>query len=718
MDTSLEQLATLYGIETSYQDATGQRRDAAPETLRHVLQVFGAPLATATDAADPLRYRRQELARRCLEPVTVAWDGRLSQPLTLRLSAGPAAPLGCRLELEGGGLRNWSVSWADLALHERHEVEGVVYEARRLPLAEPLPLGLHRLVVDLPHGPWESLLLAAPVQAHVPAADGRAKGWGVFIPLYALHSERSWGAGDFTDLAVLLNWLQVQGGGTVATLPLLAAFLDEPFEPSPYSPASRLFWNEFYIDVEAVPEWHRCAAARAVVTATDFQAEVQALRREPLVDYGRQMALKRQVLAELARHFFAEPGDRLQAFRRFVADHPQAEDYARFRAVGERRRCSWWVWPAPLRDGTVRAGDYDEEARRYHLYVQWLADEQLGALAARARTSGPGLYLDLPLGVNSDSYDVWRERSSFALGVAGGAPPDPFFTGGQDWGFPPLHPERIRQTGYRYLSACLRHHMQYAGLLRVDHLMGLHRLFWVPNGMAARDGVYVRYPAEELYALFCLESRRHRTLLVGEDLGTVPPEVRPAMARHRVSRTYVVQYALDAESAGLDSIPADSVASVNTHDMPTFAAFWQGLDLADRRDLGLLDEVTARSEADKRQGLRDEVVHVLRNHGFLGDSDDPTVVLRALLAHLSAAPDRLVLATVEDLWLETRPQNVPGTWRERPNWQRRARYPFETWSRLPEVLRALREMDRPTREPRGSRSEPPSPPSARGMGPA
>jgi 4-alpha-glucanotransferase len=400
------------------------------------------------------------------------------------------------------------------------------------------------------------------------------------------------------------------------------------------------------------------------------------------------------VLAELARQFFAEPAGRLNAFRRFVSDHPQVEDYARFRAAGERLRSSWWVWPEPLRDGTVTPGDYDEEARRYHLYVQWLADEQLRELAAKARALGPGLYLDLPLGVNSDSYDVWRERSSFALGVAGGAPPDPFFTGGQDWGFPPLHPERIRQNGYRYLTACLRHHLQHAGMLRIDHMMGLHRLFWVPNGMQARDGVYVRYPTEELYALFCLESQRHRTLLVGEDLGTVPPEVRPAMARHRIQRTYVVQYALDAESAGLRPAPADSVASINTHDMPTFTAFWQGLDLADRRDLGLLNEEGVRKEAGRRKALRDDVVATLRRGGYLGDRDDPAAVLGALLAYLSAAPDRLALATIEDLWLETHPQNVPGTWRERPNWQRKARYPFETWSQLPAVLQTLRQMDR------------------------
>jgi 4-alpha-glucanotransferase len=709
VDEPLEQLAALYGVETAYKDAAGKSCQASPDSLVRVLHILGAALEKPDEAGDALRQRRQDLWRRPLEAVSVAWDGRLPG-VTVRLPAEPAVPLHCRVELDKGGQRNWSVAWEVLPLLDRQVIEGIGFESRRLPLNGPLPLGRHRLVIDLPGSSCEALLLSAPVQAYVPEVDGESKGWGVFLPLYALHSQRSWGAGDFTDLAALLDWVGSHGGSTVATLPLLAAFLDEPFEPSPYAPASRLFWNEFYVDIAAVPEWRRCPEAQTLVHGEDFQQEVAALCRQPFVDYRGQMALKRRALAALARLFFAEPADRLDAFRRFVADHPQVEDYARFRAVGERQRQSWWVWPEPLRSGTITPDDYDEEARGYHLYVQWLADDQLRSLSAKARALGPGLYLDLPLGVNSDSYDVWRERSSFALGAAGGAPPDPFFPGGQNWGFPPLHPERMRQNGYRYLSACLLHHLQYAGILRIDHVMGLHRLFWVPDGAAARDGVYVRYPADELYAQYALESQQHRVLLVGEDLGTVPPEVRPAMVRHRIQRTYVVQYELGSETTSpLDEVPADAVASVNTHDMPTFRAFWQALDIDDRRDLGLLNGETARMEADRRYALRYKVLAFLGREGALGDCDDPAAILRALLGRLCAGPDRLTLASLEDLWLEAEPQNVPGTWHERPNWRRRARYPFETWSTMAEVLEPLREMDRRTRERRARGGNIPGP---------
>jgi 4-alpha-glucanotransferase len=701
MDPSLRQLAELYHVEPAYEDATGTRREANPEAVLRVLQVLGAAVAGAADVPGALRQRRQELWRRCLEPVAVVWDGQGGQ-VTLRRQVGRApGAVACRVEPESGEPREWSADWDDLPVSGSARVEGVAYEARRLALPGPLPSGAHRLTVDAGGTPCTGLLLSAPTRAYVPAEDGRDKTWGVFLPLYALHSRRSWGAGDFGDMGLLLDWVKERGGAVFASLPLLAADLDEPFEPSPYSPASRLFWNEFFLDVEAAPESARCPAAQALVREPAFRQEVEALRREPLVDYRRQMALKRRVLAELARSFFAEPGGREGAFRRFLAGRPRAEDYARFRGVQERQRLPWQDWPGRLREGDVREGAYDEEARRYHLYVQWLADEQLRALAGRARSFGPGLYLDLPLGVNGASYDVWRERSAFAVGMAGGAPPDPFFTGGQNWGFPPPHPEHIREQGYRYLTECLRHYLRYAGVLRIDHMMGLHRLYWVPDGMEAKDGVYVRYRHEELYALFSLESNRHGTVLVGEDLGTVPPDVRPAMARHRVQRMYVQQYELDSEGKGqLRPIPPGSVASVNTHDMPTFKAFWEGLDLRDREDLGLLDARGVKEEADKRARVRDNVLTFLRREGLLPCGADTADVLRGLLAYLATGPDRLVLINVEDLWGETDPQNTPGTPTERPNWRRKARYAQEAWAGLPQVVQAIEEIDRLVREHR------------------
>lgn len=690
----LHELATLYGVHLFYWDVSGQQVWAADDALLRVLRTLGAPLERLDDVPAALGRRHREQWGRRLEPVAVCWDG---QPPDL-LFRCPAGDLGrlhqCQLVLESGQTYAWTMKPGELPDAGGIDLDGTRYAARRLHLIGPYPLGYHKLTVEGGGKTAECTLIAAPERAAEPQAGRHGKTWGLFVPLYALHTGRSWGAGDFADLEDLVTWVQGQGGGLAATLPLLAAFLDEPLEPSPYSPASRLFWNEFYLNVERIPEFQKSPKAKALVGSREFQDNIAALRQAPLVDYRLQMGMKRRVLEECARTLAADTSGRRAALEKYVAANPEVRDYAVFRAVGDRRRAAWQTWPAPLRDGTVSPGDFDPAVAQYHSYVQWLADEQLQGLATKARANGPGLYLDLPLGVNSSGYDVWRYRPAFAADTAAGAPPDPFFAKGQNWGFPPLHPERAREGGYPHVRAYLHHHMRLAGVLRIDHMMGLHRLYWIPHGLGAQEGVYVGYRAEELYAVFVLEAHRHGTVLVGEDLGTVPEEVPPMMARHNIRRMYVLQYQAQPQDEALAPIFPEAVASLNTHDMPTFAAFWAGLDIDDREDLGILDAELAAAERKRRRELLRAVETFLQRRGFLKDARDPLAVLRACLAFLSTGPGRVALANVEDFWLEKNPQNVPGTWRERPNWQRRAAHSLEEFTRMPAVVQALREMDR------------------------
>ncbi|MFL5797362.1 MAG: 4-alpha-glucanotransferase [Actinomycetota bacterium] len=520
-------------------------------------------------------------------------------------------------------------------------------------------------------------------------------GWGAFLPLYALRTRGEWGVGSFGDLARLVRWMRSLGGSVVGTLPLLAQFLEEPFEYSPYSPASRLFWNELFVDVEATPELARSAEARELVARTD----TARLRRGRLVDYRRAYAAKRPVLDALSRAFFDSDGprDRRGAFERYRRETPHLDDYARFRAFGERTRTAWHDWPARQRAGELTPRDVDPHAVRFHQYVQFVADEQLGAIGKTA--PGEGLFLDLPLGVHGASYDTWRFRDSFADGVAGGAPPDTFFTKGQNWGFPPLHPRRIRENGYAYVRACLRQLMKHAGVIRIDHVLGFHRLYWIPDGMRPTEGVYVRYPAEELYAVLSLEAHRASAAVVGEDLGTVPPMVRAAMARHGVLRSHVAEMeALLDRRPPLPPAPRESLAALNTHDMATFASFWEGRDVDDRLELGLIDE----GEAKRQRGERRRLTHLLtgqfRVEGHLpkrGPQVAPTALAAAAAhAHLAAGPARVQIVNLEDLWGETEPQNRPGTYRDRPNWRRRAARTFEGFRSDPEILGRLEEVNR------------------------
>jgi 4-alpha-glucanotransferase len=411
------------------------------------------------------------------------------------------------------------------------------------------------------------------------------------------------------------------------------------------------------------------------------------------------MALKRRVLEELAYRFFAHPSERLVEYQDFIKKKTDLGLYASFRAVGDRRGEPWQAWPERLREGTLAPADYDEEDRRYYLWTQWAAEQQMAAMAREARKRGPGLYLDLPLGVHGSAFDVWRNPGLFAQGASAGAPPDIFFTKGQNWGFPPLHPERLRESGYHHLIACLRHHLEHAGMLRIDHVMQLHRLFWTPRGMEARDGVYVTYPAEELYAVLSLESHRHQAMIVGENLGTVPPEVYQSMDRHEVLGMYVLQYELQP-GQGVREPPARSAASLNTHDMPTFRSYWGGRDVGVLKELGFFDEEQARAELERRAAIRQGLAAELPPqdpHHPEGPprSEEATydAVLRRSLEHLAASPARLVLVNLEDLWREPEPQNVPGTSTERPNWRRKARLSFEEFSEKPEVVETLRRVD-------------------------
>ena len=685
ISSHLQQLADGYGIESWFHDDRGTRIEATPAALLAVLGALGAPVRRVEDAVAALRQRRQELWQRVMEPVYLAWDG-WPRDVTLKLPAPEASTgsLDCRLEIEGGPVHQWTVGLADLPVREPASIEGVTYTVRTLPLLGPMPLGYHRLQVRRKETMWETLLISAPTKSYTPPSTER-RTWGIFLPTYAIRSARSGGVGDFTDLENLIRWVQSLGGGLVGTLPLLAAFLDEPFEPSPYSPASRMFWNEFYIDPQRAPEFAGCTVPPATPPSSG-----------DLVDYKPLAVAKRKVLEMLAQRALAGPSARRAAVEEFAGAHPRVEDYARFRATGERLKKTWWNWPERLRNGDVQPGDYDAEARWYHVYVQCLASEQLRGLAETAGKTGPGLYLDLPLGVNADSYDVWRERQVFALGISGGAPPDAFFSKGQDWGFPPSHPDNQRAQGYRYLRDCLHHHMQLAGMLRIDHVMGLHRLYWVPRELGPKQGVYVRYPADELYAVFALESIRHQTILVGEDLGTVPEQVRPAMARHEVRRLYVGQFEMNPDPQLAIRLPAQgAVASMNTHDTPTFSGFWRGLDIDDRKEMGLFDEATALEEMEQRATMRAAVLAFLRQEEYLDEDDESeAAVLRATLEYISAGEAGFVLANLEDLWQATGPQNVPGTWRERPNWRRRAAHALEEFDRLPGLRETLLAIDR------------------------
>ena len=687
MTTALARLARLYGLQPAFVDGMGDRREAPPDTIIAALRALGAAIEHTGDAADAARVRRRELWGTTLEPVVVVWRGRSAACEIRGAPARLRGQVACALTFESGEERRWTADLHRRRVTARAVIDGVPMARLRLALPRGLPLGYHTLHVDLGSRRHAALVIVAPHRAHDPGGHA----WGAFLPAYALRTAGSWGIGDVTDIERVLSWLGELGGGMFSTLPLLAAFLGRrPFDPSPYAPASRLFWNELYVDPRRTPEFAASRRAQALAGTAAFTREVAALGRARHVDYARVMRLKRRVLDVLAAEVDTRDDARTAAFRRFLSQRPAVGRYAAFRATGEQLGAPWPEWPARLRDGAPGDGGADADplgARRYHAYAQWIAAEQVTSLADHARAAGPGLYLDVPIGVHPHSYDVWAHRPLFARGAAAGAPPDLLFTQGQNWGFPPLQPDAIRRDRYRYVRATLGHAAGVAAALRLDHVMGLHRLYWIPDGCAATAGVYVHYRHDELYAILALESHRHRVAIIGENLGTVPRAVNRAMDAHGFRRMYVQQFEIRPEAARpLRPVPRRAVASLNTHDVPPFAAYLAGLDVPTSVALGWRTPRQAASDKRGRARLRRALARGLGATGRVADRD----LLDRALTRLARSAASLVLVNLEDLWGETAPQNVPGTGRERRNWQRRARYAFETFRDRPEVVEILR----------------------------
>lgn len=726
----LAELALAHGVLVTYRDSRGRLQVSPEPAVRAVLEALGVEAGGAevpqkrlgpyASAAGNKRTGRR------FPPIILAWDGQLPDLASFCLSGDTSRRsrgVHFTLRTETGE----ELSWDSYAGDGGSEVS--TKQAGRL---RRLPWGRHLVRVETlggraPQGgiAEEAFVISAPRRCWNPEngfeARGEADGgpppdstggprsirlsgdlvgppwdvlagrpWGVFCPSYALRSGRDWGVGDVADLEVLSDWVYLQGGSVVATLPLLAPFpsllargrspeVVEPFDPSPYRPSSRLFWNELYLAVDRLPEWDRCAAARHLWDSLGTQTEWQRLRSLPLVDYLSVARLKKQVLESLAACFFAEAlEEERRSFAEYVKDNPLAREFALFQAVSAERLSLG----EPRKNGAGTENErVDEGVVDFHLYCQWRMEQQLAELG---RGPGAALMLDVPLGVHPAGFDVTKWPELFVPGVSCGAPPDDFFAEGQVWNFPPPHPERDRQNGYSYLSSCLAAQMRHARYLRVDHVMAFHRLFWVPQGMSAGQGVYVTYPAEEIYAVLSLESHRHHTVVVGEDLGTVPAGVRSSMRRHGVARTWVFQSAVHVRRSGkrssedtvsLEPVPSGTVATLNTHDMVPFAGFLRGDDIARREGRGEMTPAAARRALAARRRL---VTALLRHFevpcaaaGSAVTADFFLPLLVGVLRWLAGSPARLVLINLEDLWAETEPQNLPGTGPERPNWRRK-----------------------------------------------
>jgi 4-alpha-glucanotransferase len=706
-DGILYKLGDAAGIENHFWDMHGNRYETTPDTMRGLLKAFGIAAQTEGDASASLAALGEAPWGAPLPPVLVVHDGEpVTVPLRLPVE-DDSRTIRWRVRLENGGERNGEGRVGSLGVEASGTLGGRQMALRRLKL-EQLPLGYHQFVLD---DQFSTTIIVAPMRCYVPPRMAGRRVWGMMLQLYSLKSHCDWGMGDFGDLKMLIDRVAAADGDAIGLNPLHTLFLDQPEDASPYSPCSRLFRNPLYLDVAAITDFAECDEARALAQSPDFIRTIEAGRSAEFVKYKEVAGLKLPVLQLLHDHFIAKHADdaRGVAFRNYVAQGGHdLEGLATFQALSEHHQThDWSRWPRPNQDQTSPA---TAEFRQRHAerisffqYLQWQCEEQLASAAEQARSRGMaiGLYNDLAVSVDAASADHWSHQRQFAGGVRVGAPPDPFNEKGQDWGIVPLNPLRLRETAFSYFRSLLRANMRHAGALRIDHVMGLTRLFLIPPGSTPAGGAYVRYPLTELLAIAALESQRHRCMIIGEDLGTVPAGFRERLADAAIFSSRVLYFERQNDVfKSPREYPAQAAVSVSTHDLATFHGFWEGDDILAKSRLGLFKNAEDESHTramrvnDKRQLLR-----ALAGEGLLPDGISPDHVdqvawtpqlTQAVHAYLARSPSSLFMVQMDDVTGQVHQANLPGSIMEYPNWRRRLIRPIEELGADPAFQAAMK----------------------------
>lgn len=659
LSEDLTRLAALCGVATSYRPSPDRAVPASATAVTLALAALDVDATTPAAVAAALAAREHERERRLLPPTVVHWAGDGTP------SALTALPPGTDLRFESE--------------------EGAAHASRtsrtsRTSLDE-LPPGVHRVTATAPDGrTGEAHLIVAPSRLPTPA--GRSH--GLLVQLYSLLSTRSWGMGDLGDLTELAAWAgRSLGTGFLQVNPLHAAVPGAPTDPSPYRPSSRRFPDPVYLRVQDVPEYAHLAdddLTRSLLDRAD-RLRASVLEDGALIDRDAVWELKRQALEAVAEVPLG-PGRRA-AYADFLADQGEAlEDHATWNALAEAHGSDWSRWPAALRDPrsaeTARARAESADRVDFHRRLAWLTDTQLAAAQRAAREAGMavGIIHDLAVGVHPQGADAWAQQAFFAAGMSVGAPPDAFNSRGQDWGLPPWRPDRLAESGYAPYRRLLRALLRSAGALRIDHVMGLFRLWWVPQGHPPTEGTYVRYDAEAMLAVLVLEASRAGAFVIGEDLGTVEPGVRDHLRERGVLGTSVLWFERDWEGDGHPLPPeswrADCLATATTHDLPPTAARLTGEHVELRDRLGLLTNPLATERAEAEADVA-EWLAVLTRLGLLsGATPGPSqeeAEIQALHRFLLRTPARLLGVWLPDTVGDRRPQNLPGTSDAYPNWR-------------------------------------------------
>jgi 4-alpha-glucanotransferase len=700
LELPLARLASRLGIELDYLNASKHTVAISSEVICALLAAMNLPTNGDTDAQNHLDdLDRKEQTRRLPAVMVVRVD---QQPFNIPLRfESSEIQVFWRLIFEDGSDVEGTATKASLTAAEAG-ADGDS-DRRILVMDSILPLGYHRL--EIAELGISMPLIVVPRRCWLPSAvEHGAKIWGLAVQLYLIRSASNWGVGDFSDLLGVIESAAGWGADLIGLNPLHALFLDDPSQVSPYSPASRLFLNIHNIDVTNVPEFTTSLELRLMIESAPLGTALAESRAASLLDYETASNLKLEALRILFRSFQnnADP-KRKRNFHTFVkSQNPALEQFCAFQLLRMEQAKSpaagadWRHWPEDLRRGDSAAVERFAASHREEIeflsWTQWIADNQLAEAATTAKNHGMavGLYRDLAVGAHGAGAETWSQPDTVVSRAHAGAPPDLLNTDGQDWGLPPFSPNALRETGYAAFIALVRANMRHAGALRIDHVVGLQHLYWVPEGRSPAEGAYVTYPFNDLAGILALESCRNQCLVVGEDLGTVPPGFRERIAELGILSSKVLYFEQNGDTGEFlapEEYPVLSLASVGTHDLATLGGWWDENDIKLRETHQLYSdpEEGARQHRHRRAEKRN-LLEALEKSGLdPGDGSDKMRFARAVHSFLGSTNAAVAMIQMEDLIGTTMQVNLPGTTNQYPNWRRRLTSNIESIVKDPRV---------------------------------
>ncbi len=704
----LRELAESMGVECEYEDGRGHSHQATDETLRLILGALGIAIQSESDIQQEWKRIQEERWTNVIEPVLVYYpETRTPLSFSMALPLGDfslaSVLLECRLKDEQGKIRASTIKGSVCTCLEETVLRGARYVRIQVSLPGRLRLGYYDVMLTIKIGACvleaKSLVIAAPQRCYLPSGSKRE--WGIGVQLYGIRSRENWGIGDFRDLERIMKTAgKTWNASTIGLQPLHSL---TPGLRSPYSPSSRLCWSPLYLNLEQVAEFRVSPTVQQRFRTKKFQSTLEALRSSQLVEYESVNQLKMGVLEDLFRVFkrrHLQPRTtRGRAFLRFVQQSPDfLTRFCTFQVLSEYfPGMVWRQWPVDFQDPASPAVEQfqKEHASRIHYfyYVQWLCELQLTRLdqVAQKASLDLGLYHDLPVGIHPDGADAWGFQDQLAKDATSGAPPDSFNLHGQNWGLLAPNPRALRQHGYQFFRQTVSQNMKHGGVLRIDHALGLFRMFWVPFGHTGQDGLYVKTYVDEMLAVLALESVRHRVMVVGEDLGTVTPAIQ-----RKLEGAGLLSYRLlffERERGGAfhlpQQFPRQALVSATTHDLPTLKGYWAEQDIAIKEQASLYPYSEDRDrDTHARVEDRRQLWNAVGRAGFALPETMPVMLTADMVTKiyqfLAKTPSRLLMVQLEDLLGEIDTPNLPGAPDSAyPSWRVRLSRELTSWLKDP-----------------------------------